>query len=106
MALYHPEIGDEVAIRSPRRPANRAANEEAKPWRVYHPGFRAPGQVEIFHYDEEGVPEGCFRVRTLYCGISTGTELTHFTGTNPYLHARWDDHLKLFHTDGGAAEYP
>jgi threonine dehydrogenase-like Zn-dependent dehydrogenase len=106
MALYHPEVTDGVDFRTTRRPASQAATEEAKPWRVYHAGFRAPGQVEIFHYDEEGVPDGCFRVRTLYCGVSTGTELTHFMATNPYLHARWDDHLKLFRTDGEAAEYP
>ncbi|HZO90028.1 MAG TPA: zinc-binding alcohol dehydrogenase [Chthonomonadaceae bacterium] len=82
-----------------------AAEPVGQPWRVYHIGFRAPGQTEIFHYDEGPLPEGCVRVRTLYCGISTGTELTHFQGTNPYLSARWDDELKLF-ADDGCTEYP
>lgn len=74
---------------------------------VDHVGFREPGQVEIFHYEEGEVPEGHFRVRTLYCGISTGTEMTHFEGTSPYLSARWDDDLKLFVEGEGAGwSYP
>jgi threonine dehydrogenase-like Zn-dependent dehydrogenase len=106
MALSHPELSDELDRRAAPRPQEAARTTPAERWRVYHAGFRAPGQAEIFHYDEEGVPEGCFRVRTLFCGISTGTELTHFTGTNPYLHARWDDHLKLFVEGEQSAEYP
>src|SRR3954466_10360606 len=78
----------------------------AMAWRVDHVGFSEPGRVEIFHYDEPALQEGQFRVRTLYCGISTGTELTHFQGTNPYLHARWDEELKVFVEDGGKTEYP
>ena len=76
------------------------------PWGVEHIGFEQPGQVKIFHYDEWELPEDAFRVRTLYCGVSTGTELTHFQGTNPYLHARWDEVLKLFVEDGGQTHYP
>src|SRR5689334_21529937 len=106
MPLSHLDVDDAVDTRSLQRQTGQAAVEEVHPWRVYHAGFRAPGQVEIFHYDEVGLPEGCFRVRTLYCGVSTGTELTHFQGTNPYLHARWDDYLKLFHEDGERTEYP
>lgn len=78
----------------------------ALPFRVRHIGFRAPQQAEVFEYDEWELPDNCFRVRTLYCGVSTGTELTHFTGTNPYLHAHWDGHLGLFHDNAGHDEYP
>ncbi len=76
------------------------------PWGVDHIGFRAPGQAEIMHYDEWDLAPDAFRVRTLYCGISTGTELTHFQGTNPYLHSRWDDDLKLFVENDGVTHYP
>jgi 2-desacetyl-2-hydroxyethyl bacteriochlorophyllide A dehydrogenase len=35
-------------------------------------------------------------VRTLFSGISAGTELTAYRGTNPYLEKRWDPELALF----------
>jgi len=74
---------------------------------VDHIGFRAPGKTEIFHYEEGELADGLFRVRTLYCGISTGTELTHFRGTNPAIQAHWDDDLKLFlDSDGGGDSFP
>ncbi|HEX6290180.1 MAG TPA: zinc-binding dehydrogenase [Herpetosiphonaceae bacterium] len=47
------------------------------------------------------------RVRTLYSGISAGTELTLYRGSNPYLHKRWDSALRLFHDDSQqATAYP
>lgn len=36
------------------------------------------------------------RLRTLYSGISAGTELTAYRGSNPYLHKQWDASRKLF----------
>ena len=36
------------------------------------------------------------RLRTLYSGISAGTELTAYRGSNPYLTKRWDEHRRLF----------
>src|SRR5436305_1473280 len=75
------------------------------PWRVEHIGIRRPYEVGLFQYEEGDVPPGQFRVKTLYVGISAGTELTHFTGSNPYMNARWDDNLKLFMPDG-RTQYP
>ncbi len=75
-------------------------------WRVEHLGFARPGQVEIFSYDEGPLHDGQFRVETLFCGVSSGTELTHFQGTNPYYTARWDDWKKLFVDNDGHDEYP
>ena len=80
-------------------------NDPAGPCRVYSVGFQCPHVVELFHYDEGPLPAGQFRLQTLFAGISAGTELTHFTGTNPYMNARWDDDLKLFMPDGHS-EYP
>jgi threonine dehydrogenase-like Zn-dependent dehydrogenase len=36
------------------------------------------------------------RVQTLYSGISAGTELSAYRGTNPYLHKGWDAQRRLF----------
>ncbi|AGZ41751.1 zinc-dependent alcohol dehydrogenase [Actinoplanes friuliensis] len=57
----------------------------------------APGRLEIV---EEDVTPGPFRVRTLYSGVSAGTELSYVKGTNPALHAGFDPVLGLF---GGEA---
>jgi threonine dehydrogenase-like Zn-dependent dehydrogenase len=46
------------------------------------------------------------RVRTLYSGISAGTELTAYRGTNPYLNKRWDDAKRLFIDGETSIEYP
>jgi threonine dehydrogenase-like Zn-dependent dehydrogenase len=56
----------------------------------------APGAVEI--RDEPALPVGSggFRVRTLYTGVSAGTELSYVKGTNPALHAGFDPVLGLF----------
>ena len=36
------------------------------------------------------------RLRTLYSGISAGTELSQYRGTNPFMHRRWDEARRLF----------
>lgn len=36
------------------------------------------------------------RVQTLYSGVSAGTELTAYRGSNPYLHKQWDPARRLF----------
>jgi len=50
-------------------------------------------------------PEGPLHVRTIYSGVSLGTELSYFTGTNPMLRARLDPVLGLFHPVD-AQQYP
>ncbi|MGW0804924.1 zinc-dependent alcohol dehydrogenase [Nonomuraea sp. NPDC002799] len=45
------------------------------------------------------------RVRTLYSGISAGTELTAYRGTNPYLTRKWDTERRLF-VEGRTHAYP
>ena len=39
---------------------------------------------------------GSVRVRTWYSGISAGTELTAYRGSNPYLTGTWDAERRLF----------
>lgn len=53
-------------------------------------------EVSIRDYDEKALKSGELRIRTLYSGISAGTELTAYRGTNPYLHKRWDEARRLF----------
>lgn len=47
------------------------------------------------------------RVQTLYSGISAGTELTAYRGSNPYLHKQWDVERRLFvPAEKTSLEYP
>ncbi|MDR7277364.1 zinc-dependent alcohol dehydrogenase [Catenuloplanes atrovinosus] len=57
-----------------------------------------PGHLEIV---EEEVTPGPFRVRTLFSGVSAGTELSFVKNTNPALHHGFDTDLGLF---GGPAD--
>ena len=59
-------------------------------------GVDSPGQLYFWSYPEESLGDGQFRVETLYSGLSAGTELTFFKGTNPYLQARWDEDYGVF----------
>ncbi|MEU4623823.1 zinc-binding alcohol dehydrogenase [Actinoplanes sp. NPDC023801] len=56
----------------------------------------APGQVQITDVPGDDVPDGGFHARTLFSGVSAGTELTFLKGTNPALHAGFDPALGLF----------
>jgi 2-desacetyl-2-hydroxyethyl bacteriochlorophyllide A dehydrogenase len=46
------------------------------------------------------------RVRTLYSGISAGTELTAYRGSNVYLNKRWDAGRRLFVPGDHSVTYP
>jgi 2-desacetyl-2-hydroxyethyl bacteriochlorophyllide A dehydrogenase len=69
--------------------------------------FSGPRQIEFAEEEDRPLAAGEVRLRTLFSGISAGTELTAYRGTNPYLHKRWDNDRRLFAADGrtGAA-YP
>ena len=54
------------------------------------------GRVEVEALPVRAPTEGEVLVRTLLSGISAGTELSMIRGTNPYLHKRWDERLRLF----------
>jgi threonine dehydrogenase-like Zn-dependent dehydrogenase len=59
-------------------------------------GVAAAGEAAFFELAEALPAEGECWVDTLYSGLSAGTELSFLKGTNPYLHARWDDQLGVF----------
>jgi 2-desacetyl-2-hydroxyethyl bacteriochlorophyllide A dehydrogenase len=67
--------------------------------------FRAPGAVALTEYEERDPGAGEVRLRTLYSGISAGTELTAYRGSNPYVTKRWDTERRLF-VSGATFEYP
>ena len=68
--------------------------------------FRAPGDVALVEYEERAPGPGEALVRTLYSGISAGTELTAYRGTNPYLGKRWDAETRLFVEGEPTFAYP
>ncbi|MFW6690899.1 zinc-dependent alcohol dehydrogenase [Streptomyces sp. MAR4 CNX-425] len=68
--------------------------------------FTAPRQVEVAEHERAPLPPGHLRVRTRYSGISAGTELTAYRGTNPYLTRSWDPEARLFREDAAGLSYP
>lgn len=68
--------------------------------------FTAPYKVDLVEEDIGEPDAGQVLVRTLYSGISTGTELTAYRGTNPYLTRQWDSDRRLFTDDGATFDYP
>src|SRR5690625_4829567 len=68
--------------------------------------FTGPRRVEVAECDPAALPPGHLRVRTHYSGISAGTELTAYRGSNPYLNRTWDPQARLFHDGGSEMAYP
>lgn len=58
--------------------------------------FTAPRTIAFVEEPERPLAAEEVRLRTLFSGISAGTELTAYRGTNPYLHKRWDGGRRLF----------
>ncbi len=56
----------------------------------------APRQLDYQIYDDLPLKPDEVRIKTLYSGISAGTELTFYRGTNPYLTKHWDADKRLF----------
>ncbi|WP_433511714.1 zinc-binding dehydrogenase [Nonomuraea sp. CA-143628] len=67
--------------------------------------FEEPGRVRVSLESPAELEPGCVRVRTIYSGVSAGTELTAYRGTNPYLTRKWDTEQRLF-LDGQTHAYP
>ncbi|MGW4963958.1 zinc-dependent alcohol dehydrogenase [Nonomuraea sp. NPDC004186] len=67
--------------------------------------FEQPGRVRVSLESPADLAPGSVRVRTIYSGVSAGTELTAYRGTNPYLNRHWDTERRLF-VDGQTHAYP
>lgn len=61
--------------------------------------FNAPYSGAFQNLDDPPLQANEVRIRTIYSGISAGTELTFWRGTNPYLTRRWDADRRLFVND-------
>lgn len=68
--------------------------------------FTAPCVAEVVPEDEKSLAASDVRIKTLFSGISAGTELTAYRGTNPYLNKRWDEQRRLFVDGSTSFEYP
>jgi 2-desacetyl-2-hydroxyethyl bacteriochlorophyllide A dehydrogenase len=66
----------------------------------------APGKIGVAEYAERPLEPGEVRVRTLHSGISAGTELTLFRGSNPYLAKAWDNERRIFVPSNNSWTYP
>lgn len=68
--------------------------------------FTEPGRVELVENEPAPLVAGSVRVATWYSGISAGTELTAYRGTNPYVTATWDAGRRLFVPGEPSFTYP
>jgi 2-desacetyl-2-hydroxyethyl bacteriochlorophyllide A dehydrogenase len=68
--------------------------------------FTGPGRVDLAPYAPDELLPGQVRVRTLYSGISAGTELTAYRGSSPYLRKQWDADQRVFRGGGQSFAYP
>lgn len=68
--------------------------------------FTEPRRVELVETDPAPLVPGSVRVATWYSGISAGTELTAYRGTNPYLTSTWDPERRLFVPGEPSFGYP
>ncbi|HEY9075548.1 MAG TPA: zinc-binding alcohol dehydrogenase [Anaerolineaceae bacterium] len=69
--------------------------------------LNAPRVLSFEETEDQPLKAGEVRVRTLFSGISAGTELTFYRGSNVYIHKRWDEARRLFIPGTGSSlEYP
>ena len=68
-------------------------------WPRVKVAFSGPRTVGFLEEANRPLQRGEVRYRTLFSGISAGTELTMYRDTNPYLHKRWDSEQRLFVDD-------
>src|SRR5215472_4970671 len=76
----------------------------ASPYRVMSPvvvALTGPRQVELLEEPARPLAPDEVRIRTLLSGVSAGTEMALYRGTNPYLHKHWDPSVRLFLSGGG-----
>ena len=69
--------------------------------------FTAPRATGYQTIDDPPLKADEVRIKSLYSGISAGTELTFYRGTNPYLSKQWDGDRRLFvDGEGSTFAYP
>ena len=69
-------------------------------------GVRAPGELDFFDLEPPPLSEGGVAVRTLFSGLSAGTELGYVKGTDPAFKARRDAELGVFVEGEASRRFP
>lgn len=66
-----------------------------------------PWEIGYEEYEEPTLKNNEVRLKTIYSGISRGTELTMYRGVNPYMQKKWDIEKKLFiKGEAASLQYP
>jgi 2-desacetyl-2-hydroxyethyl bacteriochlorophyllide A dehydrogenase len=68
--------------------------------------FAAPYHAHVVDFEQPDPAPDEVLLETVYSGISAGTELTAYRGSNPYLAKVWDPSLKLFVPGSSSRSYP
>jgi threonine dehydrogenase-like Zn-dependent dehydrogenase len=68
--------------------------------------FTEPRKAEVVQEEPKALGATDVRIRTLFSGISAGTELTAYRGSNPYLNKKWDEERRLFVDGSTSFSYP
>jgi 2-desacetyl-2-hydroxyethyl bacteriochlorophyllide A dehydrogenase len=70
--------------------------------------FLGPKDVGVTDFEDRRIQPNEVRLKTLFSGISAGTELTHYRGSNIYLHKFWNETDRLFVSGDGSTSktYP
>jgi 2-desacetyl-2-hydroxyethyl bacteriochlorophyllide A dehydrogenase len=68
--------------------------------------FSAPRTATVVHVEDPLPGPGEVLLETAYSGISAGTELTAYRGSNPYLSRTWVPERRLFVAGGSTQSYP
>lgn len=68
--------------------------------------FYGPRDVRFDDYEEPALGPKDVRLLTLYSGVSAGTEMSHYLGTNPFRHKKYQPETKLFQTQEDPHYYP
>lgn len=63
--------------------------------------LEAPKSLVFEEGEDEPLGPDEVRIRTLFSGISAGTELTQYRGTNPFMNRRFDEARRLFVDEEG-----
>ena len=68
--------------------------------------LEGPRDVRLVEEVDASLESGQVRVRTLYSGISAGTELASWRGSNPHQARSWDPTLRRFREGAASTPYP
>jgi threonine dehydrogenase-like Zn-dependent dehydrogenase len=98
-------VAETVAIRS-ILPASPCVNKKGLELMGRFVRFESPRKVVIVEEEDADLAPSEVRIATLFSGISAGTEMSYYRGTNPHLSKRWDPDHRLFRQVGDGSGVP